>query len=116
LEQRVITQQNRKKFWYYRLRYLILDEKILDYKANLYLDCRAGINRYGIKNNSDMYRLMIYRTEDVIRLANMLLPLSRHQEKINKMSLVVNNKNTSWKQIKDKVLKIRNKIKKERLN
>ena len=88
----------------------------LSYYSNIYLDKEKGIDKRGKKNNADLYRVVVYRTEDVIRLANILLPLSRHQEKIDKIKLLLQSKGKNWNYVGPAVIKIRNKIKKERLN
>ncbi len=66
---------------------------------------------YGIYTK-DLYSLRIGRRQETIRLAKILLPLSKHGEKIDKMKLVIGiNKNTEWDDIENKVLSLRKSIK-----
>lgn len=64
----------------------------LGLKSHLYLSQRAGTkNKEGKKYNKDFYSLIIYRKSDVINLAKILLPLSKHDEKVLKINLIMNN-------------------------
>jgi len=83
----------------------------LGYEVNIYLDTKAGIK----KNNLDLYRILIYQTEDVSKLARILLPISCHQEKIDKINLILKSKGKKWNQVEEELVKLRNKIKNSRL-
>ena len=83
----------------------------LGYVANIYLDTKAGIK----KNNLDMYRIMVYQTEDVLRLIKELLPLSCHQEKIDKMNLIQKSKRKKWSEVEKEIIELRNQIKSSRI-
>lgn len=57
--------------------------KELEFESHLYLVRKAGVNTGIGICNFDLYRVMIMRVKDVIRLAKILLPLSKHEEKQN---------------------------------
>lgn len=83
-------------------------------KFRLYIK-RGKKATYG-KYTKDVYSSRIIKKFDVIKLAKILLPLSKHDEKVRKMKLIINmNENTKWQEIKDKVLSLRNEIKNSRL-
>jgi len=86
----------------------------LNFKVNFYLEHERGIinNR---KYNKNLYRLNVYRKQDIIKLIKKLLPLSNHSEKIKKMKLILGNENKSWNEVKDNVLKLEEEIKNERI-
>jgi len=65
----------------------------------------------------DMYFVRLYRKQDTIRLAKIILPLSQHKEKIGRMKLICSLKEDSgWNDIEHKVLNLRREIKESRLN
>ncbi len=85
-------------------------------RVNFYLKFKKGTIRNGIKCNNDLYSLVVYRKRNVILLTNKLLPLSRHQEKIAIMKLVLDNsENNSWDKLGNQSLELRNRIKETRL-
>ena len=69
------------------------------YTPHIYLDVKAGITKHGKKMNRDLYKCVLYKRQDVVRLAGVLLSLSRHQEKINKMKLVLSSRGKNWKEV-----------------
>lgn len=81
------------------------------YAVHLYLDVKAGTK----KNNRDMYRLMLYKHKDVIKLAAALLLLSKHQEKIDKIHLILGSAGKKWYEIENQVIELINKIRGSRL-
>lgn len=84
----------------------------LDFNSYLYLSAKSGTrNKQGKKYNKNFYSLIVYRKSDVITLPQILLPLSRHKEKILKMNLIVDGVNKNWDEIKDEILQLRNEIK-----
>ncbi|MFH1630915.1 MAG: hypothetical protein ABIA21_01685 [Candidatus Aenigmatarchaeota archaeon] len=87
----------------------------LRYAPNIYLDTKVGVSRQGKNVNADIYRIMMYRTKNVLELAKILLPLSRHQEKIDKINLILRSEGRNWSDIKDEISKLRNDIKDSRL-
>ncbi len=87
----------------------------LGFAPNLYLDAKAGMTQQGKKLNLDMYRIMLYRTEDVLRLITVLLPLSCHQEKRDKMALIRKSEGKQWKHVEQSVVQLRNRIKQSRI-
>lgn len=94
---------------------LVTGLKKMGFTPHIYLTDRAGITKYGAKNNKDMYRIMVYRTPDVIKLAKIILPLSRHQEKIDRIKLILNSQGKTWNEICGDLLALREKIKGARL-
>ena len=83
----------------------------MGYKTNFYLDTKSGISDKGKRTNKDIFRLMIYRTQDVTKLANILLKISNHQEKIDKMNLILKSRNKTWIEVEPELIEFRNKIK-----
>lgn len=62
--------------------------KELGFRSHLYMVRKRGV--YGERVcNFDLYRVMIHRVKDVIKLAKTLLPLSLHEEKRNKMLEII---------------------------
>lgn len=89
-------------------------------KVNFYLKQKKGTVRKNngkeFKYNNDFYSLVVYRKSDVISLANKLLPLSRHPEKISMIKLLIENHyNNSWDKIESNFRELRNHIKESRL-
>jgi len=90
--------------------------KQLDYNSLLYFDTPAGKRPGRLKNNLDMYALMIYRRADIISICRKLLQISKHDEKIRQMKLILKHKDaTNWNNIKDDVMQLRKEIKDSRL-
>ncbi len=83
----------------------------LGYKTNIYLDVKAGIK----KNNLDMYRVMIYQTKNILDLITILLPLSRHQEKVDMMHLIMNSVDKKWEDIEMEIRLLKKRIKNSRI-
>ena len=101
------------------------DKKILEqisdkliysnYYAIYYLDKKKGhMTSFG-PYRKDLYRVVINRKSDIIRLINTLLPLSKHSEKTRKMKLILKNKDKKWNQVETKWNKLREEIKGELL-
>jgi len=89
--------------------------KIFGYHPCLYLDREKGTKtNYGIYNQN-MFDLTINRKEEIISIAQKLLPLSKHSEKIRKMIFVLKHQNKKWNITQKKWFKLRAKIKKELL-
>lgn len=85
------------------------------YYPLLYLDREMGtITPYGAYSKN-IYNLTLNRKEDIIPLIKKLLPLSKHSEKIRKMSFIIQNKNKSWGDIEKGLNDLRQEIKKELL-
>ncbi|MDO8537389.1 MAG: hypothetical protein Q7S21_00730 [archaeon] len=71
-----------------------INQKLIEFGFNshFYLVREKGI--YGKQNcNFDLYRVMLMRHKDVTRLAQILLPISKHADKINAMSKLINYEN-----------------------
>ena len=63
--------------------------KELGFNSHLYLVRKKGI--YGkMKCNFDLYRVMITKHKDIVKLAEALLPLSRHEDKRKAKLRVIN--------------------------
>ncbi len=58
-----------------------------------------------------MWVLRLHRLEEVSFLAAQILPLSRHNEKIEKMRIILSCKTTRWSSVEPLVERLRNKIK-----
>ncbi len=65
------------------------------------------------KPNIPIYRVNLNQKEHIISLIKILLPLSRHTEKIRKMNFIINHKDKSWNQTNKVWDKLREEIKKE---
>jgi hypothetical protein len=63
--------------------------KELGYHSHLYLVRKAGVNTSVGICNFDLYRVMILRVKEVIKLAKILLPLSHHEEKKKDMLEII---------------------------
>ena len=75
-------------------------------------DSRVGA--WQLRATKDCFKLTVHRRDEVALLAKKLLPYSRHKEKITKMKLLLQIANeTQWPEVKNKVMAIRRKIKKE---
>lgn len=59
----------------------------------------------------DTWALVINSKEEVMRLARMILPLSRHREKISRMCLVLDEKNEGWAIMAPKIDALRRDVK-----
>lgn len=91
------------------------DEKILR-QIKLNLEKRGFHPRFGIKHREtrDICYLRILRKKELISLIKNLLPHSSHEEKIQKMQLILQIKDkNSWNEIKYRVKDLKDKIKKE---
>jgi len=122
-----VVLKSHEKFVRFVFKISSMDKRILEqskhklnelgFRTHLYLRAKAGTsNKQGTKYSKDFYSLMMYRKSDVIRLAQILLPLSCHKEKIAKMNLVLNNSTKKWVEVKDEILELRKGIKESRLN
>jgi hypothetical protein len=76
---------------------------------------RKGFKSSYGKYNKNLYGVGLRRKSDTIDLVHKILPFSQHSEKIRKMKLILNNKDKTWDEIENKVLKLRNEIKLEHL-
>ncbi len=65
--------------------------KEFGFNSHLYQVEKANTKREsGLLHNFDMYRVMIMSHKHVVRLAETLLPLSKHDEKIEAMNKIIN--------------------------
>lgn len=87
----------------------------IGYKTNIYLDKKAGVDERGKKSNADTYGIIVYQAKDVFKLASEMLLFSKHQEKIDKMNLLLGSRGKTWEQVEKDLIKFRNKIKQTRL-
>ncbi len=58
----------------------------------------------------DLWRLELYRWREVISLADEILPISRHWEKIEKMKIMLKAKKTEWTVVEPLISNLRKKI------
>ena len=87
----------------------------LDYNAYSYLDKKKGDAASFGPYKKDIYNVVINRKNDIIRLIQNLLPLSKHSEKIRKMKFMLENKDKKWNEIEEGWNKLREEIKGELL-
>ena len=81
--------------------------------SHLYLNTKAGtISKGGIKSNKNAYNLVVYKKGNIITLVSELLWFSHHQEKIWKISLILESVGKKWTEVEDKLTELRNRIKK----
>jgi transposase-like protein len=73
------------------------------FSAHLYLEKKKGQQSNLGSYNKDLYAVCIFRKTDVVRLAKILLPLSRHMDKIKRMKLILEIKDKKWHEVKEKV-------------
>jgi len=87
--------------------------KSLGFASHFYLREKQGyIANFG-KYNHNSYSVVLQKKSDITYLTKKLLPLSHHKEKIWKMELIVQNKDKNWNEIKNKLNKLKEMIKKE---
>jgi len=102
------------------------DKTILDQTKNklsdkgfnprLYLFARRGDNATYGTYTKDVYALKLLRKNEIVRLVEILLSSSRHNEKISRMMLMLEIKDAKkWSEVEDSVLKLRKRIKEKRL-
>ena len=46
-----------------------------------------------------MYQIILYRKEEMFQFIKKMLPFSKHDEKINKMKYIQENKDKNWNEI-----------------
>jgi len=97
------------------LRQIKKELEILNYHLYLYLENEKGTKGPGGRFNQDIFNLTINRKGEILSLANKLLPLSKHSEKIRKMNFILENRKKKWGEIEMKWTKLRSEIKKELL-
>ena len=92
-----------------------------DYHPHMYLSQKKGTVKLAkgpeesrwITLTKDVWRLIMSRKDEVKRLAHQLLPYSRHQEKIAKMKLFLDNRNEDWAEMRPRFEKLRRGIRLE---
>jgi len=78
---------------------------------------KAGTSTGFGKCNQDLYASTLYKREDINRLSRILLPLSQHKEKIQKMQLMIKHEGAKfWKEVRNDVLALRQQISQEIIN
>lgn len=87
----------------------------MDHKIVFSLDIKKGSKGPSTLFRVNIYNLTINRKQDLIKLINSLLPLSKHSEKIRKMKFILKNKDKKWRQIENDWTKLREEIKNELL-
>ncbi len=58
-------------------------------------------------------RLMVFRTNEVLALAEKLLPMSRHAEKVSKIRLILESRHLIWPQMNARLRRLRRRIRTE---
>lgn len=86
-----------------------------NYHPCLYLDRKKGAKTNYGTYNQDIFDLTINRREEIVSLTKTLLPLSKHSEKIRKMSFVLNNRHKKWIEVQKEWIQLRTEIKTELL-
>src|SRR3989344_1521626 len=92
-----------------------INSKLLESGYNPFLrliDKKGTLRGYGI-STADHYGVILNQKSDVVTLSKVLLPLSKHREKIDKMNFIINSENSGYSDVIDEWNNIRIKIKKE---
>ncbi|MDI6807292.1 MAG: LAGLIDADG family homing endonuclease [Candidatus Aenigmarchaeota archaeon] len=78
-----------------------LKEKLIElgFVVHLYLEKKKGTKTNLGVYKKDLYALNIEKKAHVVRLAEILLPLSKHEDKIKRMKLILEIKDKKWDQI-----------------
>lgn len=69
------------------------------YNPRFYFKSASGFRGTFGEFNLDMYHFIMYRKSETLRLIKNLLPHSKHNEKIDKMKYIQENKDKDWKGI-----------------
>ncbi|MEM5773219.1 MAG: hypothetical protein QXL86_03305 [Candidatus Aenigmatarchaeota archaeon] len=88
----------------------------LDFRPRLGLANKKGYQKTFGKCNLDMYRLNLYHQKGVLKLAKILLNLSKHAEKIWKMKFILENYGKNWEEIEPKINEFKKWVKNTNLN
>ena len=94
-----------------------MKEKLISqsYAPNLYFSTESFKKaKFGVPR-IDMHRLTLYRKKELLSLIDVLLPLSKHSEKIRKMDFILKNAEKNWNEIESGWEKIKKEIKGELL-
>ena len=83
------------------------------YASHLYLDRKQGSRTTYGRLRKDFYVLRLYCNYDIIRLIKKLLPLSRHDEKVRKMQLILQCARKKWSDVRVNVSRLKEDIKNE---
>ena len=87
---------------------------LLGFSPLFFLEREKGYcGRLKHKFNEDTYNLTLNKKEDVLNLANILIKISKHSEKVRKMYLFIQHKNSKYKEVEKDWLKLKKEIKKE---
>jgi len=86
------------------------------YNPTFYLERKRGTKTNIGKHNKDFFALCVLRKSETLSLAQKLLNLSRHFEKIRRMRLILKNGDKNWNEINTKVLNLRTSIKMEHID
>ncbi len=84
--------------------------KAINITPHLYLDRLSGSKTTFGRTKKDFYVLKIYRTYDLVSIIKILLNYCKHEEKIQKMKLILRNYKKSWSEIKETVSEFKNNI------
>jgi hypothetical protein len=76
----------------------------------LYLDRQSGYRTTFGKTNKEFYVIKIYKKAAIMKLLKILLPLSRHEEKIAKIKFILKNNDKKWHEIEESLFKLRDDI------
>ncbi len=82
----------------------------LDIESFISTDKKISKSHYGSK---PVYDLQVRHKSQVAVLAEKLLSISKHYEKIKKMKLIITSRSSKWSEIRDRVLELKETIKKE---
>lgn len=80
------------------------------YIIHLYLKSKKGEEVDGHQLNKDTYDIILYQKEQILSLIKILLPLSKHEEKIKKMKFILDNKEKKWREVKPKWERLKQEI------
>ena len=83
----------------------------LGFHPKIYITKLKGTTTNVGNVTQNLYSMVIYQKKDLISLAQILLKLSKHEEKIMKMNFVINNYHKKWTDVSDSLAKLKAEIK-----
>jgi len=86
------------------------------FHPNFRLARKAGtVDKRGVRLTKDFYGVFLDRRDEVVALVEKLLPYTKHKEKIERMTLILEIKDEMyWENVRDRVMALRRKIREER--
>jgi len=86
------------------------------FSTGFYLHSKKGQKATYGTFSKNIYAVRVFRKNDVLKLVKILKKYSKHDEKMKRMALILSlEKKTRWNEIQNRVLTLRKKIRKSRL-